>query len=46
MQNFEEYLIIMQRGDWKKHIKVKSEKNYTTSVTELINKDLMKSGQH
>jgi hypothetical protein len=47
-QNFEQYLVLMERSDWKKHVQLKDKNNYTTpnaaaSVTNFINPELLSS---
>jgi hypothetical protein len=48
-QNFEQYLLLMERNDWKKHIQIKDNQNYATpgvNVTQFVNSELLKnSGQ-
>jgi hypothetical protein len=45
-QNFEQYLVLMERSDWKKHVQLKDKNNYTTpvamaNVTSFINPELL-----
>jgi hypothetical protein len=45
-QNFEQYLVLMERSDWKKHVQLKDKNNYTSpaagvSVTNFINPELL-----
>lgn len=41
-QNFEQYLILMEKNDWKKHIQLKDKNNYSTpNVTSFINPDML-----
>jgi hypothetical protein len=45
-QNFEQYLLLMERGDWKKHIQIKDNHNYATpgvNVTQFVNTELLKN---
>ena len=45
-QNFEQYLLLMERNDWKKHIQIKDNQNYATpgvNVTQFVNLELLKS---
>ena len=30
-QNFESYLLLMERSDWKKHLALKDKNNYSSS---------------
>lgn len=45
-QNFEQYLLLMEQGDWKKHIQIKDNHNYSSvNVTQFVNSDLLGGGQ-
>ena len=45
-QNFEQYLLLMEQGDWKKHIQIKDNHNYSSvNVTQFVNSDFLGGGQ-
>ena len=45
-QNFEQYLLLMEKNDWKKHIQLKEKVNYSTphiNVTQFVNADMLQN---